>query len=661
MLPPGYGGDLLACKHVGPVSRTSAGETTDTPTTAPAQLTPAQAWQLCLPLLNSRTTIRLGLPRKGGIAYERRHARRVADHADAPPRQPAAVHVFDTQGTTRFLPLDLDAHDGTPEQIAAVEDDLATLTALLDEAGMVHLADRAHGGAHVYVLLADPMSADDARTLCTALARRLPTLDIAPASNASDGLLTIPGSAHRRGGHRELVTDADTARAIVSGPHSPRQAVYRLRMALADELRALATEDAQRAAEARESARQTGAASTLELVTDEDMQAVQQRGLGKSMSTKAHDLAMTGDWRAHGYPSASEARRVVLMSAVAVGMTEADVRARMLRGTWPGLRSLFDTKGLHRLHDEYTRAAEEITRRERIKATSPATRENNGDTSDTSAKTHSGGGGNTLTLEDTYGQIRTWMTLVALHASQEVRGARSWDRQMMLRSLGKAASLTGSTITAMGVRWHAVSTAEGRTEAAAALRALAAENDPWIELVRAARGIDADHYRLRIPDRYANEIEGLRWQRGLTHAVRPAFAVLGKPTGLFFEAVEQGHTTRARIALRTGLSAESYRDARDTALAYGLVRGNDRDGYEVAASDADLEELGQALGAYAARTAQIQQHRRERRAFWAKLAALSARGPRYLRDLDDNTEEIDALRAQMILDSLDPPPLRAVS
>ena len=659
-MAPGYGGPKPSCKCVGPVSRTS-GETTQTPTTAPAQLTPAQAWQLCLPLLNTRSTIRLGHPRKDGIAYERRHARRATDYTDAPPRQPAAVHCYDPQGQTRFLPLDLDAHDRTPEQIAAVEADLATLTALLDDAGMAYLVDRAHGGAHVYVLLAEPMSADDARTLCTALAKRLPTLDTTPASNVTDGLLTIPGSAHRRGGHRELVTDAETTHAIISGPHSPKSAVHQLRNALAPELHALTHEDAQRAADARERARKAGATSTLELVTDDEIRAVQLRGLGRSMSAKAHSLATTGDWRAHGYPSASEARRVVLMSAVAIGMTETDVRQRMLTGTWPGLRSLFDTKGLHRLHYEYTRAAEEIARRDRHKPTSPATSEKTDETSDTSAPTHSGGGQPTLALNDPYALIRTWTTLVAAHAGLEVRGARSWDRQMALRALGMAASMNGSPTTAMGVRWHAVATGEGRTEAAAALRALTAEPDPWIELVRSARGIEADHYRLRIPDRYQAQIDTLRWQAGRTHAVRPVFAVLGKAVGLLFEAVEHGHTTRAAIMLRTGLSADTYRDARDTALAYGLITGTDRDGYHLAATNADLERLGEELGAHAARIAQIHQHRRERRQFWAMLAAVRTRGPLLTRQITDTTAEIEALRLEMLLDSLDPPPIQAAS
>lgn len=653
MLPPGYGGRVVAGKYdTTGVSRAASDAT----------LTPAETWQLALATLNQRPLIRVADRRRTGIAYPRRLARRATTYADAPPVQPAAVHVYDTSGFTRFIPLDLDAHERTAEQIAAVDVDLAAARTLLDQAGLVHLSDRAHGGAHIYVLLEEPLSADDARTIVQALARRLPTLDPAPARSASDGLITVPGSAHRLGGHRELTVNAETAREIVAGPHSPTQAVHRLRTALAAEIRALLQEDRDRAEQRRTAARETGAHDTVAAhIPDEDVQTVVVRGIGRHMSATCAELARTGDWRAHGYASASEARRAVLMSAAATGLEETDVRARMLGPTpaWPGLRSLFEHKGLHRLHDEYTRAADEITRREHAKAHGgPVGRDDSAVSSDTSASTHTGGRGKTLAAHDTYGTIRSWITLVERHAASEYLGTGGWNAQMALRALGQAASMVGSTVTAMGVRWHAVATATSRSDAAEQLRALAAEPDPWVTLIARGRGIHADQFELRIPDRHAHLLDELRWRKGKTQAVRPAFAVLGKPTGLLYEAIEHGATTRARIALVTGLRDDAYREARDTALAYGLITGNDREGYALAADDAYLERLAATLGAIEARTRQIHQHRRERAAYWAKLEQLRVSRPwiRLVRDVEDTDPEIEALRAQMRLDDLDPPP-----
>lgn len=656
MLPPGYGGRVVAGKYdTTGVSRAASDAT----------LSPTETWQLALATLNQRPLIRVADRRRTGIAYPRRLARRAEAYTAAAPAQPAAVHVYDASGFTRFIPLDLDAHDRTAEQVAAVEADLAAATSLLDGAGLVHLTDRAHGGAHIYVLLEDPLSADDVRTIVQALAYRLPTLDTAPARSASDGLITIPGSTHRLGGHRELTVDAESARAIATGPRSPKQAVQRLRTALADEIRALLQEDSDRAAQRRTAAREAGAHDTIAAhISDEDIRAVVVRGIGRHMSATCAELARSGDWRAHGYASASEARRAVLMSAVATGLEETDVRARMLgpEPAWPGLRSLLEHKGLHRLHDEYARAAEEITRRDRANtARSTVTRDDNAVSSDTSATTHTGGRAGTPSAHDTHGTIRTWITLVERHAASEYLGTGGWNAQMALRALGQAASMIGSTVTAMGVRWHAVATASSRSDAAEQLRALASEPDPWIVFVARGHGIHADQIELRVPERYAHLADELRWRPGKTQAVRPVFAVLGKPTGLLYEAIERGATTRARIALLTGLRADAYREARDTALAYGLITGNDRDGYTLATDDADLERLAAVLGAIEARTRQIHQHRRERAAYWAKLEQLRLSRPwiRLIRDVGDTDPEIEALLAQMRLDDLDPPPATA--
>lgn len=654
MYPQGYGGGAV----VGNPDTTGVSRA---PASAPP--TPIDTWQACLPLLTQRTSIRLANRRGTSVAFPVRLTRPADHFIETPPTQPAAVYVYDTQGQTRMIPLDLDAHDRTDAQAQAVDDDLATLDALLDDCGLTYLTDRAHGGAHVYVLLAEPLPAQDVHTLVLALSRLLPTLDTHPTSGVSDGLITIPGSAHKRGGHRELTCDADTARAIIEGPHSPCTAVTRLRTALADELRAVAAEDRARGQQRRTHAREAGSSDPIsDAISDEEIRAVTVRGIGTHMSATCTDLALRGDWRAHGYASPSEARRAVLMSAVATGLSETDVRARMLGNTprWPGLRSLIEHKGLARLHYEYDRAAAEIARREHTKISdTPVTSNDTAVRSDTSAPTHTGGRAGTTPARDEYAVIRSWITLVTRYAASEYTSARGWDYQMALRSLGQAASMTGSTTTAMGVRWHALALGNSRSDAAQLLRDLASQDDPWVTLVARGSGIEANTYQLRIPDRYADQLDDIRWRKGKTQAVRPVFAILGKPTGLLFEAIERGSTSRARIALETGLRADAYRDARDTALAYGLITGNDRDGYTLAATDADLERLAEQLGAVEARTRRIHQHRAERKAYWEHLARISRERPwiHIVRDVQDTDPEVEALLDQMLID---PPPDESV-
>lgn len=79
--------------------------------------------------------------------------------------------------------------------------------------------DRAHGGAHIYVLLEEP-SAPRRRTRSSSPSAGASTLDLKPTSNVSDGLITIPGSVPQAQAATGAAHDADAARAIAAGPHS---------------------------------------------------------------------------------------------------------------------------------------------------------------------------------------------------------------------------------------------------------------------------------------------------------------------------------------------------------------------------------------------------------------------------------------------------------
>lgn len=635
MSAPEYWGHAVIGKHA------DTGVSSCTPM-APE---PADVWTRFAHVIAGRKRMRLAETRTRRIEYPRR---RELPLSPTVPSRPAAVHVYDEHGFTRMLPLDLDAHERTAEQAAAVDADAKTLCTLLDDCGCVYLADHAHGGRHLYVLLDSPISADEARTIVLALDRRLPTLDPSPVRSADSGLITVPGSVHARGGHRELTTDEITARRIQEGHRSPAAALRRLQVALAPEIRELMAEDRHRGDAQRDARRAAGASFTLD--ADEQLVVVQQY-TGRSMSPRLATLARTGDWRAQGYPSPSEARAAVLMSAIAVGMTETDVRARMLNGTFPGLRSLFDHKGLHRLSDEYSRAFSALQRREKDGS---STRNPHADGSDTSARTHTAGGGRAAAdaSTDPHGFIRCWRSLVHGHSPTEYRGSPGWKYQMVLRALAINAHMRGSAETASGIRWIAVATGYSEETVALTLRELAGERDPWIVQTRRAQGILANEYRLRIPDRHRASAERIRWVRGKAHAVRPVFTVLGTPAALVYEAVEQDRAGSYRELIeRTDLSRDAVREAVSILSSWGLIAGSTAAGWRLTSTEADLERLAERLGAIEVRAHRIARHRKERIKWREKLEEFEARRgtrrspttTRYLRELDETPPDVEQL------------------
>lgn len=632
MCPQEYGGPAVVGKH------TDAGVSLDA---RPHTPDPAATWATSTRYLTQRPDMRVGDCRNGKVRYPARVQRPLS--SQLPPR-PTAVHVYDAQGFTTVLPLDLDAHEHTPAQIEQVRVDLAIATDLLCHAGLPYLVDRAHDGAHIYVLLAQPISADEALTLALALRRRLPSLDVGPLRSTTDGLITIPGSPHKLGGHRELVATPDEALRTLEGPWGAPKALDGLRSLLAPELRAQAAQDAQQGSQQRETRRRNGERDVLSPTTHELIDI--DRFANRSMSDRTAAIAAEGDWRAAGYPSPSEARRSVLLAAVATGHTEISIRERMLDGTWSGLRSLFAHKGLDRLHYEYARAHAEITDREHRNA---LTSTDTAHQTDTSGPSHSGGRGDSPSVHDVHGTVRHWRAQLHAHGATDYPGAPGWPRLMVLRALATMCHMTKSTLTASGVRWLAIATGYSPDTVARTLYELAHEDDAWIELTMRGRGIHANAYTIRVPTRH--EGTAVQWPRGVAHSVRPAFTRLGVPAALVYEAIEQGYgRSRARLRVRTGLSAEALRQGIDTLASWHLISVVD-DEHELTSTDADLDRLATRLGATAHRAARVAKYRKERERYLAVLAAAARRrGPRRAAYLEDP----DAHEIQAVLDDMRP-------
>lgn len=541
--------------------------------------------------------MRLAETRGTRISYPARTER---DLSRTLPAKPAAVMISDAHGRARTLCLDLDAHEGhTPADVQA---DYEALRPLLDACGLPVFADTAYGGVHVYVLI-DPVPMAEARELVGALARRFPTLDVMPHSGGdSHRCITTPGTTHKRGGHRVLLDALETVRKTVAAPRGGAHALAALREALADEITAYREDLLTKARD------------------DEGLVLPDITPGTYRMAPNLDALARSGDYRAAGKPSASEARFAVLCSAVATGMTQSDVRALIAEGTWAGLGQLIAHKEEGRLAREWKSASQFIARRDaqqKKDQRADQCAERFVHRSDTSARiTHRGGtpaASKRGASVDLHRALRTWRATLHHTEVHEFPGASGYKARMVLRLLAAMAHAQARTTIAVGVRSLALGSDLSHETVSQVLRELRADPDPWIVLLESGEGADADVYALRIPDRHQDTAERVRWVRGKSHGVRAIFSELGIPAALVFEAAEQGHAGSVeRIMLRTGLSKSAVYGALQTLLGWHLIEAGD-DGYQVTATDTDLDRIARRLGAHSRYVQRLKEYRRQRK------------------------------------------------
>lgn len=593
-------------------------------------------WALTAPAIAGRWRMRLAETRGTRTSYPARAER---DLSCTLPAKPAAVMISDAHGRARTLCLDLDAHEGhTPADVQA---DYESLRPLLEACGLPVFADMAHGGIHVYVLI-DPVPMAEARELVGALARRFPTLDVMPHSEGDlQRCITTPGTTHKRGGRRTLLDPLESVQRVIDGSRGDEQALSVLRTSLADEITTY-----------REELLAVGRA---EANGDEELTLPDITPGTYRMNPRLDALARSGDYRAAGKPSASEARFAVLCSAVATGMTQSDVRALIAEGTWAGLgQRLLDHKGEGRLSQEWKSATAYIARKEAEKGSN----QGGGQSvhrSDTSARiTHRGGtpaasrGGVRV---DLHRELRTWRATLHHTEVHEFPGASGYKARMVLRVLAAMAHAQATTTLSVGVRSLALGADLSHETVSQVLRALRADPDPWIVLLERGEGADADVYALRIPDRHQDTAERVRWVRGKSHGVRAIFSELGIPAALVFEAAEQGHAgSIEHIMLRTGLSKASVYGALQTLQGWHLIEAGD-DRYQVAATDADLDRIARRLGAHSRYVQRLQEYRRQRKVWreWLenaeerRAAAKAMTGPMLLseHEVRESSDELE--------------------
>lgn len=123
------------------------------------------------------------------------------------PNGPYAMYLATTAGQYRLLAFDLDAARGD------VHADLAQLQGILDRAGVRYavVASGPSASRHVWVHIPEGLNARLVDQLARAAKSLLPTLDLAPLTNAVAGCVRPPGAPHRHGGRAEIIGDVDVA------------------------------------------------------------------------------------------------------------------------------------------------------------------------------------------------------------------------------------------------------------------------------------------------------------------------------------------------------------------------------------------------------------------------------------------------------------------
>lgn len=576
----------------------------------------AEQWARLAPLIAQGPYVRLspdgGANFPGGV-----HERRLSPLRPALPDRPAAVPVYDRTGHGRLLVADLDVSRaralGAADPVALVAEQAAALVELVEACGGRAVCDVSpSGGRHVYVTWSRPQPWAELRDMARALARRFPVIDVNPM-NSPKGHVRPPGAPHK------LAEGRLTGYLMLTGPLDAAEQA--LRRGNGPSVWARLVEDLTAEYDAVQPPVETLATATAAPLDDQGAPWLPRIGGRRSLPPRMAELARTGDYRAAGYPSASEARFALCNSAAAAGWHLADL-ARA-----PGMAALLASR---RPADRAARLAADWQ-----KAILTATREIPARNSHTSAitprpPTPPATRAGLLPLTPVRHErpltehqvVRTWRNAVWCAEHDPVRLAR-WGRaapaiRMLLRAIGAAASMSGTAAPAFGVRELGLLAGMDYSTAAAHLRMLRDEADPLLDLVERGRGLAADRYQLRIPDAYRRDALWRRWRAGRIEVMHPALRALGGPvTALVYEALNTVETGAVELARLAVLSTTATGDALARLAAYGLAERGPR-GWRRGL--ADLAAVAVELGADA-ESAELRELYRQQRQTWRVLVA----------------------------------------
>jgi hypothetical protein len=479
----------------------------------------------------------------------------------ARPQVPAALHLYDDQGRTPVLALDLDtklagemSSTTHAERATVVEQHANEITELLTGLGARVIVDVSPtGGRHVWAPLASPASRGELEPVLRALQARWPTLDTGPALNIAVGCLRPPGAVHPNGGVQQLLTPFRAAVEAVQRRSAP-DLLNRLRMRFAPVSAAPVPirPGGRELVDEHETARPGGRAPLA------PMQAT---------------IAATGVWpvgrrTTNGTPwTPSEARQSVLASAAARGWSLADVLAQVEQGAWPGLVGLYARYGnawRTALGRDWRTALDYAARPfTPSQPRNPATAASKSPIPTQGGKPQHGGGRSPRPTANDHRWIRRWhATWTQLGPLTLWTGREQFSIRAVLDGLGWAAQVRGTRYIDVGTRTLALATALlDHSTVAAVLRRLAELPDGPIVRVETGRGASGDLYELVIPDKYVHVWDGRPLPTGRIERVDPVWAHLGLPERAVYQAVcAQPGASAPDLAAAAGVSrSEAYR------------------------------------------------------------------------------------------------------
>lgn len=596
------------------------------------------------------------------------------------PSRPTTVPTCDAHtGAGRLLVLDLDASrvppQGAADRAGHITAVVERVAALIAECGGRALVDRSpSGGAHVYLLWSAPRPHGELRMLARAFARRFrPVVDTSPMESA-DGQIRGPGSPHKSEGGRltgylRLACTLEEAEAICARPCGP--AVWEaLHVELAAEL-----DEVAGGTGVLEAAHPAAPAAPL----DGRGEPYWARGGGRApIRADLEEIARTGAVSSR-YPSRSEARQAVLASAAARGWRLEQVRAQ-LTGAWAAIAGWWRDDA--RLRAEWDKAIAYTTPRP---AKTPAGQKpgdpgrscNTSEITYTPPLPHHRPEPSTTTFTPQtpahaaqpatdstptpspyvvkrggwwglevraapweltqYQQIRTWQQAMRIvERLQETEwGARALSYRAVLRAIGAAAQMAGSTTIAFGTRQLAYMTGLDHTTVARALQALRTGPHALIDLVQEAHGTRADTYQLVIPDQVAAEAAWRTWRPGRIEAIHPAFRALGLPAAFAYEALSSAEMTPRELATAALLPRSTTHEALHLLAAHGLAERSPDGGWR--RGPATLDDVAAATGAADLAAAHLAEHRADRALWHAWLGTIDALTDKPTDPTDDRT------------------------
>lgn len=475
------------------------------------------------------------------------------------PAAPTANRIYGPDGSTHCIALDFDSSKGGPEAVTA---DHQKALAFLAAHGINRtISDISpNGGRHLYIPLANKLTFVAAKMITSALAGTLPTLDTSPMNGATDGVIRVPGSAHKSGGHQEPTTDLGAALMAVH---------IRNDLASINNLYQWAKNRKEAAAHTNPNITPAVAPAAGEPLAGKELIAhatrlPSHRPAPLPLFPEWAQVAQTGKWDQDTYKTASEARLAFTRACVRAGYTFATfleaLEAKQFSGAAKFWARYSAEHRLSALARDFSKAHSYKGKDTHVQDCNTRDHLHTPLTSPTTEKTQ---------LNDSaYLHVRSWFSAVQKVEAQ--RYADSVGSRLVLRGLGAMVQRTGESTVAVGVRSLALATGLSASTVSRILVSLRNEEDPFIRMVSAGHGLNASIYELIIPQ-HLEDASSAGWFTGLIPAVDKAFFGLPIAAPLVYEALTSIGVSSIDLSTVVGLPVRTVQAVLEELSALGLA------------------------------------------------------------------------------------------